>query len=518
MYNGICKGATDCIFVLILIGHVPIRERMSKEERKILTEVEKQKLLQKHSDCYLCQLTFQGYSRDEIQFDHIYSYADGYAQDLTNFAPVHASKTEGKRNCHKDKGRKKPTDYREELRIKSELLKIDGLKDLRPRAVESVFSISADYNSIQFNGLNLPLYNQRIDNRDNYYFFHEVEVKHIENDEQIQLRPLESKILPLIFNLKNSIQLLPSLGRLDRKENKVKIFDGQHKAVAQIIGNNRTKIPCLVFVEPDVSKLREVIYEAHTDFVQQRYKKSHMDAKLADMYRQKIESFRIRVGDPNAPYTEQDILGDKSAAQKRNFIISSIIDEIKRELNFVQDLVAQDKNEQKTKPVLWQSLERLVQMFCFTNLVDVPSDSDKNYRSTEIENICFIINEIQISSITNKWNPENPNDSNHILCRTYYYRTAFNNWHQILERALKFSLEQMLGYAVHGDLCYREAFSTNTKKRFSEIIKKLFDAPAWVIDLNQKLISGANKDSIVQELFEKEHLDYIYMTKIGTLQ
>ena len=487
------------------------------EERKILTEDEKVALLNKHKDCYLCQQTLEGYNRDEIQFDHIYSFADGYAQDLNNFAPVHASKIEGKLNCHKSKGRKKPVNYREELRIISELEKIEGLKDLRPNAIESVFTINNDNTFIDFNGINLPLYNQKIENLDNYYFFHEVEVKHIENDEQIQLRPLEKKILPLIFNLKKSIQLLPILGRLDNIEKKVKIFDGQHKAVAQIIGNNRKKIPCIVFVEPNISKLREVIYEAHTDFVQQRYKKSHMDAKLADMYKQKIEDFRNRIGDENAPYSEQDILGDKTSAQKRNFITSSIIDEVKRELNFVQTSVAQDKNEQKNKPVLWQSLEKIIQTFCHTKLVDLPTDSNKNFRSHEIDNICFIIGEIHRTSILNKWNPENIDDANHLLCRTYYYRTAFNNWNQTLEKALIFSLEQMFGYAVNGELCYREAFSTSVKKRFSEIIQKLFDAPLWVIPANQKVISGANKDSIVQELFEQEHFDYIYLTKIGTL-
>ena len=160
------------------------------EERKILTEEEKIILLDKHKDCYLCQQTLDGYNRDEIQFDHIYSFADGYAQDLNNFAPVHSSKIEGKLNCHKSKGRKKPVDYREELRINAELEKIEGLKDLCPKAIESIFTISNDYTSIKFNGVDLPLYNQKIDNVDNYYFFHEVEVKHIENDEQIQLRPL----------------------------------------------------------------------------------------------------------------------------------------------------------------------------------------------------------------------------------------------------------------------------------------------------------------------------------------
>ena len=75
----------------------------------------------------------------------------------------------------------------------------------------------------------------------------------------------------------------------------------------------------------------------------------------------------------------------------------------------------------------------------------------------------------------------------------------------------------MQGKAIKGALCYRDAFSTNVKKRFSEIIQKLFDAPLWVLENNQKIIAGANKDSIVQELFEQEGLDYIYLTKIGTM-
>jgi len=75
-------------------------------------------------------------------------------------------------------------------------------------------------------------------------FFHEVETKFIENDEVIQLRPLEPKILPLLFNLKQAVQLLPSLGRIDPQSKTVQIFDGQHKAVAQIVGNNRSAISC----------------------------------------------------------------------------------------------------------------------------------------------------------------------------------------------------------------------------------------------------------------------------------
>ena len=487
---------------------------MSKEQRRVLTQDEKSELLNKHNTCYICLETLEGYSSEEIEFDHIYNYADGYPQDLSNFAPVHASKDPRKLNCHKAKGRKTPYEYREELRIKSKLEEISGLKGLCPSAVQSVYSILKEKKSITINGDTLPLYNQKIGNSDNFYFYHEIDTKFIEDDDKIQLRPLEPKILPMIFHLKQSVQLLPSLGRLDPDSKTIKIFDGQHKAVAQIIGNNRKKIRCIVFINPDVDKMRIVVYLAHSDFLQQRYKKSHIDAKLADIYKQRIEAFRKRVGDPNARYSEIDILTGESKANIRKFLLASIISEIQSERSFIRDYAAQSRTEQKRRPILWQSIERTVIKFCNLGLVDEFSGSESNFRSDEIENICFILDQIEEYSIKNKWDPDNPESKSHQLSRTYYYRTAFNNWINTLEEALKFALEQMQGAKIYGALCYQKTFSPEIRSRFITVIKKLFDHALWVQETIQNEIAKTNQDSIVTEIFKREGLDYIYLTKL----
>lgn len=487
---------------------------MAEEKRRILTPTEKSELLSKHKVCYICLEPLDGYEPDEIQFDHIYNYADGYPQELSNFAPVHASSDPRKLNCHAAKGRKSPFEYREEVRIKKKLDEVKGLKDLCPTAVSSSYSLSSDQKTITFNGEELPLYNQRINGKDNFYFFHEVDTKYIENDEQIQLRPLESKILPLIFNLKQAVQLLPSLGRLDPSTKTIKVFDGQHKAVAQIIGNNKQKLPCLIFVHPDVDELRVVIYQAHTDFVQQRYKKSHIDAKLSDIYTQKIEAYRKQVGDPNARYSEANILRGESKTVVRDFLLSSIINEVKQERPFIDKYAAEDRAAQKQRPLLWQSLERLVKHFCRLEPVEKFSDDALNYRSDEIENLCFFLDQIEAHSLIGKWEPENPESKHHQLARTYYYRTAFNNWIGVLEEALRFSLEQMQGSKIYDALCYRETFSPEVKARFIQIIKKLFDHPLWVQETIQNEIAKTNQDSVVAGIFKREGLDYIYLTKL----
>lgn len=486
---------------------------MPKEARRILTEAEKQSLLEKHNDCYICLESLAGYSGAEIEFDHIYNYADGYSQDLNNFAPVHASPNEHKLNCHAGKGRKAPIDYREEIRIKKILKNVDGLADLCPTAVPSVYSISPNNQSIIFNGVHLPLYNQRIGAKDNYYFFHEIETKFIENDNEIQLRPLEDKILPLIFNLKTSVQLLPSLARFDPNTNTLKLFDGQHKAVAQIIGNNRERIPCAVFVNPDVNALRVTVYEAHTDFVQQRYKKSHIDAKLADIYGQKIEAFRKKVGNPQAPYSEADILKGESIPDIRNFLLSSILKEVSVESDIIRLYAAESRKDQKQQPILWQSIERFISKLCNLSAVEELSESDNNHRSDEINNLIFLLKQIEEYAIKDKWSPDNPMSEHHKMARTFFYRTAFNNWVNTLEEGLRFAFEQMKGSKYYGALCYQESFSPEIRKRFSNIINRLFKHPLWVQAVIQDEIAKTNQDSVVTAIFQREGLDYIYLTK-----
>jgi len=201
--------------------------------RRVLTPEEKQQIRQQFGNtCYLCTESLDGYGDAEIQYDHIYAFAEGYPQDLSNFAPVHASRDSTKRNYHAAKGRKSPYEYKEELRIHKMMEAVTGLKNLCPTAKPVVYQLDLERRVILLNGRSLPLYNQRIGLSDNWYFFDEIEVEHIESDDQIQLRPLEDKIYGLIMHLRQTVQLLPSVGRLDTKDSKIKLFDGQHKAVA----------------------------------------------------------------------------------------------------------------------------------------------------------------------------------------------------------------------------------------------------------------------------------------------
>jgi hypothetical protein len=187
--------------------------------------------------------------------------------------------------------------------------------------------------------------------------------------------------------------------------------------------------------------------------------------------------------------------------------------EVSVETDIIRLYAAESRKDQKQQPILWQSIERFISKFCNLSAVEELSESDRNYRSDEIDNLIFLFRQIEEYAIKYKWSPDNPTAEHHKMARTFFYRTAFNNWLNTLEEGLRFAFEQMKGSKYYGALCYQESFSPETRKRFSDIIKRLFEHPLWVQSAIQDEIAKTNQDSVVTGIFKREGLDYIYVSK-----
>ena len=61
---------------------------MSLEKRRILTVDKKKFLLEKNKNCYIFQQSLEGYSKEEIEFNHIYNYINGYPQELSDISSM----------------------------------------------------------------------------------------------------------------------------------------------------------------------------------------------------------------------------------------------------------------------------------------------------------------------------------------------------------------------------------------------------------------------------------------------
>jgi hypothetical protein len=110
------------------------------------------------------------------------------------------------------------------------------------------------------------------------YFFALLHIQYVHHDDKINPRSIGSNVSKLIAEFyKGNPQLHISLGYIDTNENNnspVKLFDGQHKAAAQILLGTR-EIPVRIFIDPDKDKIIETNFNAGTTLKQVAFDKSY---------------------------------------------------------------------------------------------------------------------------------------------------------------------------------------------------------------------------------------------------
>lgn len=218
---------------------------MTTEKRKNLTKNEKLQVLQQRPFCFICEKPISAGDLPELNFDHIKSLDAGGTNDLNNFAGAH-------KICHSPKGIKSLEEYKEEIRLNKEFGELfrftDVTEKLNPKKELMQFIIDDKKEKITFQeGGEAIIYKDP--NTSLSYFYHRIPQKYLESDVEVQPRGLEQKRLrDLTMNLRQNFQLSPTVCRLISNEKRILVFDGQHKATAQAIGNQNSDIDCKVYI------------------------------------------------------------------------------------------------------------------------------------------------------------------------------------------------------------------------------------------------------------------------------
>ena len=187
-----------------------------------------------------------------MEFDHIEPKSKGGQSDRDNIAPVC-------RRHNNDKRAMSLLEYRDKLQMAS------FFDNPRPRYLNDLLenrigkygeNVHIDIDSIAnqitlrwFNGKSAtyPLYTDDV--KGYKYFYAKLPVLGIQNDTSLQPRPLEFKRLWQLYqHLRKHTQLSPSIGRYI--DNSILLFDGQHKAAAQV-WNGRKELDCKIYLAPD---------------------------------------------------------------------------------------------------------------------------------------------------------------------------------------------------------------------------------------------------------------------------
>jgi len=320
----------------------------------------------------------------------------------------------------------------------------------------------------------------------------------------VQPRGLEQKRLrDLALNLRRNFQLSPTVCRLISDEGQIKVFDGQHKATAQAVGNQNEVVDCKVFIDPPLEMVRRVVIQGHGPLRQQEFKTSELYKKLAANYEELLTKWQDE--HPGKSISEAELPQALSKARKdvEKDIVARITESIFEDTDCeLADFVSPDRKPGRY-PLNYDMFAWWVKLLIKKPLASEPMDSDQNFREDERKNIIRLFNFSTDNYLQGKWKPENPENTEYKKMRKLFYRASFREWTKLIRDSL-----QIIMFLSPEDPVFYRQLSPEMWHRIEAICRKLITHNIWM-DPNPMVETtfNSNVQRDVAELFKNRGLN-----------
>lgn len=390
--------------------HSKYLDSLSKDEYTNLTK--KLYEIQNHK-CFICGKDID-LTLNNTNVDHIKPLANGGNDNETNFALAHE-------HCNKSK-------LDADLEIARILFKLEDIKkgkdkaslqdvlecyggakyDIKYKIDEDVFKYS--FPELDDNIYETKIYTDKLSKEK--FCFVEVPLEYLYHDFDINPRGINNGISKLIKEFyKGNPQLHLSLARLDG--NTIKMFDGQHKTVAQILLGTR-KIVVRLFLNPDVDRLRATNLNAGNTLKQVAFDKSIIRQLNSTIYNQKISLYRQskKLSEDDYSFSEQDLVRFFRGENMKKYIIDSLKESITGSSENKLMKYVDMEGRSKKLPISYSALDKtFLSIFINSkNILDKPLDFKREEgeypRDIEKEQLVKLMNILADEIYENKFDPE----------------------------------------------------------------------------------------------------------------
>ena len=373
------------------------------------------------SICFICQEMIDA-DLQETNIDHINPLANKGKDSEENFAVAHSSCNKSKQDSnlyvarvlHRLK-KLQDTTQAEQNRSASlkDLLAMEGGSKfkLKSRVEDGTFAFS--FTEMNDNDIRRsPIFVDRLSNESSTFV--EIPIEYLHHDSLINPRGINSSIALLVKEFsKGNPQLHLSLGRLI--DGRVQIFDGQHKAVAQILLGSR-KILLRLFIDPNIDRLIETNTNAGSSLRQIAFDKSIVRQLNNTLYFEKIKKYQVDHDLPDDCFDfSEEQLAEYFKGENVN-IKKYIIDSIKHSITYSKDNRLKDfidfEGKAKELPISYSAFEKtILSIFIDSKLIlrtniSFKSDEGENPRELEISQIVKMLNIIADEIYSGKFNPD----------------------------------------------------------------------------------------------------------------
>ncbi len=505
--------------------------RLTTTDRKILIE----KLHQTQSGhCFICEKKLDlNLHKDSLDIDHVVPLKTGGKDDPSNFALTHASCNRSKQASNLEVARilQRFLTLKEDLEPEN---RSPNLGDILKQAGggNTELNFKKDNNSIEFtlSAVNdetiykVPIYEDDLSGFS--YFFVKLPIQYLRHDDRINPRSIGSNISKLVeeFHLKRP-QLHVPLAWMASTGGKspVHIFDGQHKAAAQImLGAN--SLPVRIFIDPDPDTLITTNTNAGTILKQVAFDKSVQRHLGSTLYQERIERFRQETGrqEDDLKFSERELVTffKGQSREMKRYILDAVRDGVTSSSdNKLRDFIDYG-GRGKERPLSYSSIDKtFYSFFIFQEVLDTALDfrieSGENPRELEMSQLIRLMNIIAEEIYIGKFDSDIGTDKiesrlqkgenyphAHLCAFRMSKEEVIYNWLRYIQQIAKFYFINT-GKPIQEERLFQYPFPSQLWDNIRRFVRNLAGLPLWINkDLSATVFGGKQNNSYWQTVFE----------------
>lgn len=377
--------------------------------------------------CYISEKSIDlSIHRDDLDIDHVIPTRDGGKDDRSNWALAFSHYNRSKQAA--------------DLRVARVLARFERLKDgvddargvnlghvfgdvggskhaLQVTLSESPLSLRYSLAATGDTSIStMPVWTDELSGLK--HGFASLPIEYLFHDDRLNPRGIGANIRALIVEFFAKFpQLHVPLAWIDTNETggvRVRIFDGQHKAAAQVLLGVR-RLPVRIFVDPDPDLLLTANTHAGTTLRQVAFDKATQRHLGASIYLDRIERFRSDRGlaEDYTSYTEQQLVDHFKGeqAQMRRYVIDAQRNDITYHVqNRLRDFIEMG-GKGTERPLSYSAVEKAIySQTIYGKMLETPDDykaeAGENPRDLEREQILRLLNIVADRIYIGGWNPE----------------------------------------------------------------------------------------------------------------
>lgn len=504
-----------------------------------LSSIERQALEQKlHAlqggNCFICEQPIDlQIHRGQLDIDHVVPLKVGGKDDSSNFALAHQSCNRSKQASNLEVARilQSFTRLKEQLEDENRSPNLgDILKQVGSGSHQLGFSLSngqirysfaeMDDNTI----VSVPVYEDELSGF--HYFFARLPIQYLAHDSHINPRSIGPNISKLVEEFyQGRPQLHVPLGwiRSEGGKSAIHIFDGQHKAAAQIMLGAKA-LPVRVFIDPDPDTLITTNTNAGTTLKQVAFDKSVQRHLGSSLYHDRLARFQKETGrsEDDLAFSEKDLVNHFKGQSReiKRYILDALRDGVTSDPeNKLRDFI-DFGGRGKERPMSYSTIEKTFYSFfvyqeVLETLINYRMEDGENPRQLERAQILQLMNLIAEELFIGKFDTDIGTDKiesriqkgevfthDHLRAYRMSKEEIVYNWLQYVGQIAR-QYFIMQGRPDPQDRLFQFRFPEQVWENIRRFLQNFAALPLWVNgDLSATVFGGKYNNSFWKTVFE----------------